>query len=466
MNTNKNIVILGAGISGLTVAYLLKKEGFNVTVLEKNKKAGGTIETIVENGFLFDKGPNSSLETYPIIKTLIDELKLKDELVYANPIGNKRYILKKGKLLHLPMSPRAFLSTSLFSVKAKLRLLKEPFIGKGKSEESIAEFVKRRIGTEFLDYAISPFVSGVYAGDPAKLSVKFAFPKLYELEQKHRSLILGTIKTIRERKKRKEKSKQNAKMFSFKNGMHTLPNRIAEVLGNSLLSSSEIINIEKKLDGYNILFTQNNEQKEINADTVISTLPAYVLSNLIKNIDEETAKHLNDVFYPSVLVLFLGYKKESVKRKLDGFGFLIPQKEKKSFLGVIWNSLLFPKRTEDDNVCFTLFIGGALNKNLSLRTKEDCITKTIKEFSEIMNIKEEPFFTSTKFWEKAIPQYNIGYEKVDKAIKHFESNNPGFFLGGNYRRGIALGDCLHSAEIICEEVKKYFNLAVTNHSVT
>jgi len=457
MNDKKNIVVLGGGISGLSAAYLIQKQGFNVTVLEKKETVGGSIETVLQHGFLFDKGPNSSLETYPIIKTLIDDLKLNDELVYANPIGNKRYILKKGELITLPMTPGAFLSTSLFSATAKLRLLKEPFLSRGKGVESIAGFVKRRIGNEFLDYAISPFVSGVYAGDPSKLSVKFAFPKLYKLEKKHRSLILGTIKTIRERKKSAEKSKQSAKMFSFKNGMQMLPNRIASVLDNNVLSSAEIKNITKKEIGYNVTFIQNNEQKEINADAVVSTVPSYVLSNLIKDFNEGTAKHLNDIFYPSVLVLYLGYKKESIKRELDGFGFLIPQKEKKSFLGAIWNSTLFPKRAEEGNVCFTLFVGGALNKKLTEETKDNFIEKTIKEFSEIMNIKDKPVFTASKYWKKAIPQYNLDYSEHAISFEKFEIENPGFFIGGNYRRGIALGDCLHSAEIICENVKSFLS---------
>lgn len=457
MNNKKKIVVLGGGISGLTAAYLLKKEGFDVTVLEKKSQPGGSIETIVENGFLFDKGPNSSLETYPIIKKIIDEIGLSDELVYANPEGSKRYILKNNNLIPLPMSPVSFLNTKLFSVKAKFRLLAEPFIKRANKEESIAEFVKRRIGKEFLDYAISPFVSGVYAGDPSSLSVKYAFPKLYELEKKHRSLILGTVKTIRERKKRAEKSKQSAKMFSFKNGMQILPNKIASTLKNNFLSSSEIKNIIKNSTGYKVTYIKDNTQTELSADAVVSTIPAYVLSNLISNISEETATKLNEIFYPSVLVLYIGYKKESIKRELDGFGFLIPQKEKKSFLGAIWNSTLFPNRTTNDDVCFTIFIGGALNKELSINTKQNYIDKSIKEFAEIMSIQDEPSFISSKFWEKAIPQYNLDYPDQLEAIENFEKENPGFFIGGNFRRGIALGDCFNSAEILSNEVKNYLS---------
>ncbi len=455
MDDKKNIVVLGAGISGLSVAYLLKKEGFGVTVLEKKGKVGGSIETIIESGFLFDRGPNSSLETYPIIKTIIKDLGLSEELIYADSKGNKRYILKNSKLVPLPMSPQAFLSSKLFSTKAKLRLLAEPFIKRTNKEESIAEFVKRRIGKEFLDYAISPFVSGVYAGDPDKLSVKYAFPKLYEMEKKHRSLILGTIKTIRERKKRAEKSKQSAKMFSFKKGMETLPNKIASFLDNDLITSAEVQSILKNDGSYKIVFTKDEEQKTLIADSVVSTIPAYALSNIISNTDKNIAENLNDVFYPSVLVVYLVYKKTDIHRPLDGFGFLIPQCEGKSFLGAIWNSVLFPHRTDDDNVCFTLFIGGATNEKIGKATIEISIKKAVDEFQNIMRIENEPVYTSHKLWERAIPQYNTCYQKIDEAIKDFERNNPGFFLSGNYRRGIALGDCLHSAEIIRDEVKSF-----------
>ncbi len=222
---NKKVVVIGAGISGLTAAHILHKVGYGVTVLEKNDKVGGTIETVVENGMLFDRGPNSALETTPIIAQLVEELNLKDQFVYANKEGNKRYILREGELHALPMSPPAFIKTKLFSGKAKLRLMKEPFIGRSTDGyyQSIAEFVTRRLGSEFLDYVINPFVAGVYAGNPEDLSVKSAFPKLYALEADYGGLIVGTIKSVRKRKKRKEQSKQSAKMLSFKDGMQVLP---------------------------------------------------------------------------------------------------------------------------------------------------------------------------------------------------------------------------------------------------
>ena len=208
----KKIIILGAGISGLTIAYLLNKEGYDVTILEKKNEVGGSMESVFENGYLFDRGPNSGLDTTPLISQLVEELGLKDEIVYASKIGNKRYILRDNQLHPLPMSPPAFLKTKLFSGKAKLRLFLEPFIGRSNDGyyESIADFVKRRLGREFLDYAINPFVAGVYAGNPEELSVKSAFPKLYALEEKYGGLIIGSIKSIKEKEKTGRRNQNRA----------------------------------------------------------------------------------------------------------------------------------------------------------------------------------------------------------------------------------------------------------------
>jgi oxygen-dependent protoporphyrinogen oxidase len=447
-------VIIGAGISGLTTAFLLNKLGCDVTVLEKKKEPGGSIETVFEKGFLFDKGPNSALETHPLIGKMIDELNLKDQLVYANKEANKRYILKNNQLHALPMSPTAFLKTRLFSPAAKLRLLAEPFIGRSKDGyyQSISEFVTRRLGKEFLDYAINPFVAGVYAGNPEELSVKSAFPKLYELEEKYGGLIVGTIRSIRERKRRAEKSKQSAKMLSFKDGMQVLPKAIARHLSGKVKFQSDVTSIKKIIGGYQINFTVEGEQQSLNCDKIISTVPAYIASNLFAHFDEKLPKHLNEIYYPPVLALFLVYKKEFIRRPLDGFGFLIPSKEKKSFLGAIWSSVIFPNRSDDSTAVFTLFAGGARNPEIGSIDKEILIGKVKKEFEEIMKISGEPELQTYKYWSKAIPQYNIGYIEHEKYFDEFEKNNPGLLLSGNYRGGISVGDCIKNAKEVADKV--------------
>ncbi len=452
---NKKIAILGAGISGLTTAWWLNKEGYDVTVLEKKETVGGSMISLSQDGYMIDLGPNSGLETTPLIAELVKDLGLESELIYASKKGNKRYILRNNNLYALPMSPQSFLKTKLFSTKAKLRLIAEPFIGRSNDGyyQSIAEFVQRRLGKEFLDYAINPFVAGVYAGNPEQLSVKSAFPKLYALEENYGGLIIGTIKSIKERKKRAEKSKQSAKMFSFKNGMQTLPKSIAVKLGKKVLTNAEVTLVEKNEKGYKISFNHNGNPKELETDIILSTIPAYHASELFKKFDDNLEKHLTDIYYPPVHVLYLGYEKSMIKQPLDGFGFLVPAKEKKSFLGAIWSSVIFENRAEEGKAAFTLFVGGARNADLTKGDKDELFKKVLNEFHEIMGIEKEPVFMLSKFWPKAIPQYNLGYIEHENYFDEFEKSNPGIILGGNYRGGISVGDCIKNSEILLNKIK-------------
>ena len=456
MLSNKKIVIIGAGISGLTTAYLLFKEGYDVVILEQKDKVGGSIETVSEDGFLFDRGPNSGLETTPLIQKLVKDLNLEDQFVYANREGNKRYILKNEQLHALPMSPPSFLKTELFSGKAKLRLLVEPFIGKSKDGyyQSIAEFVTRRLGKEFLDYAINPFVAGVYAGRPEALSVKSAFPKLYALEEEYGGIILGSIRSIRKRKKSKEVSKQSAKMFSFKDGMKVLPEAIASELGNRISTGVDVISVRKTgEENYGVTYRDGKQNLTLLADIVLSTIPAYKAADLFGHFDENLIKHLNEIYYPPVLVAYLVYERSAVGQSLDGFGFLIPEKEEKSFLGAIWSSVIFPNRADNTKAAFTLFIGGSRDAGFVDDVEQLVIDRARREFEIIMNINSEPIAVSKRFWPKAIPQYNLGYVEHENFFDHFEKDNKGIILGGNYRGGISIGDCIKNAELVTNKIK-------------
>lgn len=456
-SSKRKIIILGAGISGLTTAYWLHKADLDFTIIEKNEIVGGSIESIFADGMLFDQGPNSGLETTPLIRQLVDELNLNESFIYANKTGNKRYILKKGTLQALPMSLKGFVKTELFSTKAKLRLFLEPFIGRSKDGyyQSIAQFVQRRLGKEFLDYAINPFVAGVYAGKPEELSVKSAFPKLYALEEKYGGLMVGTVRSIRERKKRKEISKQSAKMFSFKQGMQTLPSSLYAKLKDKIILNSEVTRISKAGKGYIVDYKNNNEEKQLNADIIISTIPSYKLSETIQDYDKELANRLNAIYHPPVMVLFISYKKSDISVPLDGFGFLIPAKENKNFLGAIWSSVIFQDRSPEDKACFTIFVGGSRNADIFTYSNDIIIKKVISEFNEVMGIKADPESILYRFWEKAIPQYNIGYIEHENYFSKFEQENKGFFLSGNYRGGISVGDCIKNSEIVANKVKSF-----------
>jgi len=457
----KKIVILGAGISGLTSAYWLYKNGIDFTILENKSEPGGAMESLQDTGFLVDFGPNSGLETTPLISQIVNEIGLSHEMVYANESSDKRYILRDGTLHALPMNPPALIQTKLFSTKAKLRLMAEPFIGKSEDGyyQTMAQFVERRLGKEFLDYAIDPFVSGVSAGDPYKLSVKSAFPKLYRLEELYGGLIKGMIKGARERKRRAEKSKQNAKMFSFVSGMQIFPKTISNLFPDNIHYSSVVNNISKTENGYKILYSKDKVQNEIECGIILSTIPAYALSPAINGVDSQLASHLDDIFYPTVMVLYLGFEKSKIGQPLDGFGYLIPSKEKRNYLGAIWSSTIFPERTNNPgNAAFTLFVGGARRMDLFEKPVEEIIKTAVKEFSADMKISGQPVYSNYKIWPKAIPQYNIGYIEHDNYFEKFEKENKGFILSGNYRGGIAVGDCVKNSEINYEKIKTVLNV--------
>jgi protoporphyrinogen/coproporphyrinogen III oxidase len=450
MISDKKIAVLGAGISGLATAYLLDKAGLDITIFESGSEPGGTMQTVNDNGFLIDYGPNSGLETTPLISRLVGEIGLSNEMVYAAENSSKRYILRENRLRALPMNILGFVKSDLFSVKGKLRLLAEPIIGKSEDGyyQSIAEFVTRRLGREFLDYAIDPFVSGVFAGDPERLSVKSAFPKLYRLEEIYGGLIKGMIKGASERKTAAEKSKQNARMFSFISGMQIFPKSIARMLNGKIEYNSAVVKVESLDSGYNILYKQNGEIHNFRTDLVLSTLPAYASSEVFRDLDGNLASHFQSIYYPPVLVLFLGFRKESIGQPLDGFGYLIPSRENKTYLGAIWSSAIFPNRCPDEHVAFTLFTGGARSPGLFETDKQKVIDTVLSEFMETMKIKEAPMIIKEKFWPKAIPQYNTGYIEHENYFHKFEREKKGIYLGGNYRGGISVGDCIKNSELI------------------
>jgi oxygen-dependent protoporphyrinogen oxidase len=454
-----NITVLGAGISGLATAFWLNKQGFEITVLESKKEPGGSMVSRREDGFLIDYGPNSGLETTPLIRQIVEHVGLKDEMIYALKKANKRYILRHNQLHALPTHPVAFLKTKLFSPKAKLRLLAEPFSKKSHEGyyQSVSEFVKRRLGQEFLDYAVNPFVAGIFAGNPDHLSVKSALPKLYRLEELYGGLFKGFVLGAKERKKRAEQSKQSARMFSFKKGMQSFPEAIAAKLGDKVRYNCKVESVVKSGAKFNVLYRHNDRSEKIVADIVLSTVPAYHAASIFDDRENKLVDHLNNIYYPPVKVLYLGFRKEAVGQVLDGFGFLIPEKENKTFLGAIWNSAIFPYRARDDMAAFTLFVGGARSPELVESENDNQSNSVIKEFTEIMNIGEDPVFIKEKIWPKAIPQYRLGYIEHERYFEQFESNNPGIFLSGNYRGGISVGDCIKNSELTVKRICEYIN---------
>jgi oxygen-dependent protoporphyrinogen oxidase len=455
--TKTDVIIIGEGITGLCVAYWLKKRGVNVIVLSKDNEVGGTMKSVQDHGFLYETGANTALETTPLFKELVSDLKLESEFVYANPEGKNRYILRDGILHSMPLGPGSFLSTKLFSPAAKFRVMKEPFIGRATKEETIAEFVERRLGRDFLDYAIDPFVAGVFAGKPDQLSVRSAFPKLYALEEKYGGLVKGMIRGAGERKRRAEKAKDRAETFSFINGMQVLPRAIATSLGKSVILNAKVTNIrnltttrneplnEPNARRYLVEYLHKDQEAEMEADSVVFAIPAYDASPLIKSLSVDAAHVLSSIYYPPIISIFLGVNRENIGHHLDGFGFLIPSKERRKILGCLWNSCLFAHRAPAGMAALNVFIGGARQPELTTLSDESIIQITLDELKTIMQLSGNSVYLHLTRWQKSIPQYEIGYQHKIDALIQFEESLPGIVLAGNYRGGISVGDCVQNA---------------------
>lgn len=443
-----DVIVIGSGISGLATAHWLEARGHSVLLLEKADRLGGAIRSWRSDGVLVEAGPNSTLETTPLLTQLIEEAGVADKKMYANDASKKRFILRGGALMPLPMSPPAFLSTKLFSWSAKLRLFREPFIAPAPpgAVESVAEFVERRLGREFLDYAINPFVAGVYAGDPALLDVRAAFPKLHEIEQTWGSLIKGQIKGARARKRSGEAPKTTARMFSFRDGMQTLTDAIAARL-RAAHTGTEVERIARGDDGlWQVDVLRGGERQAYTARAVVIAAHAAGTSHLVRDLAPELVPVFGEMIYPPVSVVATVYRREDVGHPLDGFGFLIPAVEGRKMLGTIFTSTIFSDRVGEGRVLLTSFVGGMRQPELA-RQSDAAIGDLVQgEIAELLGARAPAEAVHVTTWERAIPQYTRGHLARIALVEAVEKKYPGLFFCANYRGGISVGDCVKSAD--------------------
>jgi len=443
------IGIIGGGISGLAVAFLLKNKGFEVTLFEKSERVGGNIQTVKIDGFTIEYAPNSLLKS-PRLVDLIKALNLESEVTTANAANKKRYVLQNGKLKSLPMSIAKMATDDFFSLKAKLRLVREPLVtSKSPENESVAEFFTRRLGREIVERAADPFIAGIYAGNPENLSVRAAFPRLYELERDYGSLLVGSL-----RSKTEKADGDFPRTFSFKRGVQTLTDALAENLGESVKTNTEVTQIKKLTNGKWSVKTIFGADI---FDALIISTPAASAAKIIENYDANLSEQLKNIYYPPIAMVFLGVKKESLRQNLDGFGFLVPSSERRKILGTIWNSAVFENRAPDGYHLLTSFVGGARNAELFEKSDEELFEIVFEELKSILGLRVKPEFTHIKRWRRAIPQYQIGYERVENSIEDFEKANRGIFFCSNFYKGISVGDCVKNSYTAATEISNYLN---------
>jgi len=454
LNPPRKVVVIGAGISGLVTAYRLQQAGHEVTVLEAEGRAGGTIGSSRERGCLVEAGPNSTLDTSPLIAPLLDAVGLAGERIEARAEAKNRFVVRAGRLLALPMSPPALVATPLFSLGAKLALLREPFIGRApaEAEETVAQFVRRRLGAEFLDYAINPFVAGVYAGDPERLSVRAAFPRLHELEQRYGSLIRGQIVGARERRRNPERSKQTAAMFSFRAGMQALPDALAARLDRLRLATRATELARDPRGDWTVGAEGPGGREEHRARSVVLAVPAYAASRLVRALSSAAADVLDAIVYPPVASVVSAYERAAVAHPLDGFGFLVPARERRGILGTIFSSTLFENRAPEDTALLTTFVGGMRQPELAQQDEDAILAAVHDELARLVGAARAPRWAKVRRWARAIPQYTVGHLDRMETLARAEQALPGAFFCANYRGGISVADCIKSGHAMAERV--------------
>ncbi len=469
----KSVAIIGAGITGLTAAFYLKRKGVPVTVYEASGRVGGVIQSLRKDGYLAEFGPNTLLETSPKIAQLVRDAGLQSRRLDPDPKAEARYVVRYRRPVEMPGKPLGFLTTKLFSLKAKLAVLREPFAPPRRDgvEESIAQFVVRRFNQEFLDHAIDALVAGIYAGDPYKLSVTHAFPKLKALEDNYGSMIKGQIFGARERKKRGEVAKDRAPKFSFDEGLQVLPDTLAAQLGEALKLNAPVTRLTQTASGW-VVATSNDEAEhsavifcgtaprlaELRVERSAGLRPGALDST--KRAGSETGAPLDltpfsEIRYPPVASVVLGFRREDVTHPCNGFGMLIPKIEGFKILGTIFSSSLFPNRAPAGHLTLTSYVGGERYPELAAKSPEELFALTGEDLRVLLGVRGKPTFQHCVVYPQAIPQYNVGYGRFKQLMAAVETQTPGLFLAGHFRDGVSLSDSIVSGCNVAERVESF-----------
>ncbi|MDX1590525.1 MAG: protoporphyrinogen oxidase [Balneolaceae bacterium] len=435
--TQKRIAVVGAGITGLVTAYILQQNGIETDIFERRSEPGGAIKTEKQNGWQYEYGPNTLLLKDREVADFLHRLQLDEQIIKANPSASKRYIIKDGNLVPLPASLIDAVKTPLFSFGSKLRVLCEPFIRKTQDpDETVASFVKRRLGKEVLEYAINPFVAGIFASNPEDLAVRHAFPPMYNMEQEYGSLVGGAVLGG---KKRKAMGRIDRSLISFKDGLQALPDALADKLQNVFLNSEVNGVTYSPKEGWSLKV--NGEVKGPYTDVVVN-VPTHKWQKGLLPVQDEILDKIKEIDYPPLSVIIAGYRKEDIAHPLDGFGFLVPEAEQRSILGALFSSTLFPGRAPVDSHLLTIFIGGGRDPEAAGLPSEELFKRVEKELFELIGLTGEPLFRDHIYWPNAIPAYHPGYDDVLDAFSQIEKENPGLHLAGNFRGGVSVPDCI------------------------
>lgn len=459
MTTHVPVLIVGAGVSGLVCAYALRQSGGGVLLLDSSSRPGGVIRSERRDGYLLELGPQSFTGT-PALLRLCRDLKIGTELLAAPPRA-PRFLLIDGQLKPAPLSPPAFLVSSLFSLRTKWSLLRDA-LGRTtppEADESIASFTRRKFTPELLDKLVGPFISGVYAGDPEKLSLRSSFPQLHAAERVSGSVIRGLFRASKSQPKSAD-AKRRPTLQSFRDGNETLIKALATTLGSALRTNAEVTSLQHGGAGrpqagerfvVNVKSAAGSES--LVADHLVLATPPHITAKLLATAPEKMGNRLGEIEFAPVAVVSLGYSQAAVGRSLNGFGFLVPRSAGLRTLGVVWNSSLFPGRAPVGQALVTGFVGGATDPDAVTLSQGDLAALVHREIAPILQIREEPVFSNVAAYSHALPQYTLGH--LDRVARPSEFGFPcsNLWLVGNYLRGPSIGACIEEALRVAAEIR-------------
>lgn len=452
-NERLDVVVVGAGLTGLTTAFHLKQAGMKVLVIEKSNRVGGQIHTFAKEGYVYESGPNTGVISYPEVRELFDALNEDCQLEIALESAKKRLIWKGNRFHALPSGLLSAISTPLFTWYDKFRILGEPFRAKGTNpDESVGELARRRLGQSFLDYAVDPFLSGVYAGDPMRLPTRFALPKLYQLEQNHGSFIRGAIAKAKEPKTERDRL-ATKEVFSAVGGLSGLTDAMAKKIGNdNILTGIERFSVLPYKGEWQICYEKGGAETVCYARNVVTTTGAYALPEYLPFIDEQQMAVLTALHYAPVIQVAVGMDKK-YEALYHAFGGLVPSKEKKKVLGILFPSACFKERCPEGKAVYSFFIGGVRHPDVVHRTDDEIRTIVEEALREMMHYESFHIDLLEIFRHiHAIPQYEANSGERFETIRELEATYPGLHLGGNMIGGIGMADRIRQGTNIAKRI--------------
>lgn len=448
-------IVVGAGIGGLSAAYALHQRGANVLVIEAREAPGGSMRSEQVEGYTLENGPNTVVARGSLLQEHFAHLGIAEQKLTADRRGARRYVVKNDEPMLLPSSPPTLITTPLLSPAAKLRLLIEPFVPRSTTpDESVAAFFARRLGSELMEQFIDPFVAGVYAGNPREVSVAATFPPLWEAEQSYGSIVVGMLAKAFKRKPKPSgdaptstpegKKRPKSEMLSFREGLLSWPRAIVEALGPERVWLNAPATAVQRTDaGWQVRATTPQGERTVTASQVVLATPAHVTATLLADVDSSATEALQSMPSAPLCIVHLGYRQGDLLNPLDGFGVLVPTREQRNVLGILWPSSLFPERAPEGAVLTSSFVGGSRSPELTQHDDEELIELIYKEHQGLLGAVAEPVFARVARWERAIPQYTAGHTRRIAALEQCETRNPGLHLLGNYRDGVSVERCWH-----------------------